>query len=429
MTEEKRQVIRDYALTLESQGKKNKGPIKEGSSYTVVRYQVYDAKGRCDLCNTEHKAGKQALIRDDVTRDLYQSGTHCLDECLGYDESDLEAQIKGRRSVAARVSQITRQTYDDEGQMVESFIRAFQSLAPEHPEVVKCINNLNAIHGKLPLSEIAEKRLWELVDFYALLNEAMNDSEKYRDRLQALALDPQHTKHQPLNWEIYHRSEDLTVSRVQRLKEVMKTAKSKRKPIKLPDTRFLPWNYENEELYLEAARRHYTELADAGTVRPETLQASYDFETFNYDVVNGEKMYHPRRMEDFLGIVPVPGITPVLAGSRLTEQGWEGERVLRSLEERNKLHHRSLTQAHYHSSVLHQGNVRTDPPEERGREGGGIRRVQAEATGSAQYRCTAYWPVAPWRALYTLWFKYSGRDKTGDGRDHLLTFPETSVQT
>ena len=49
LTDDKRQVIRDYALALESHGQKDKGPIKNGAAYTVVRYQVYDAKGRRDL--------------------------------------------------------------------------------------------------------------------------------------------------------------------------------------------------------------------------------------------------------------------------------------------------------------------------------------------------------------------------------------------
>jgi hypothetical protein len=34
LTDDKRQVIRDYALALESHGQKDKGPIKNGAAYT-----------------------------------------------------------------------------------------------------------------------------------------------------------------------------------------------------------------------------------------------------------------------------------------------------------------------------------------------------------------------------------------------------------
>ncbi|MHA0034219.1 hypothetical protein [Deinococcus sp. PESE-13] len=223
-------MIRDYALALESHGQKDKGPIKNGAAYTVVRYQVYDAKGRCDLCDCEHKAGKQALIRDEQTKTLYQSGTHCLKECLGYSEADLERAVKGRRSVAARVSQITRKVFENEQEMVEALIGAFIALDRHHPEVRKCIANLNALKDKLPLSEATEKRISAVLDFYALLSEALSRPNQYQDRLNALALDPCHTKHPPLNWEIYRSITELTVSRVERLKEAMTKAKSRRDP-------------------------------------------------------------------------------------------------------------------------------------------------------------------------------------------------------
>lgn len=423
MTDDKRQVIRDYTLALESHGQKDKGPIKNGAAYTVVRYQVYDAKGRCDLCDCEHKAGKQALIRDEQTKTLYQSGTHCLKECLGYSEADLERAVKGRRSVAARVSQITRKVFENEQEMVEALIGAFIALDRHHPEVRKCIANLNALKDKLPLSEATEKRISAVLDFYALLSEALSRPNQYQDRLNALALDPCHTKHPPLNWEIYRSITELTVSRVERLKEAMTKAKSRRDPIKLPDNRFLPWDYESEGAYLEAARNYYTELADRGVVRPDTLQASYDFERFNYELVMGEKMYHPRRLDDFIGIAPVPGVTPVLVGSRLSTQSWQSDQTLRELEKRHRLHPRSLNQAHYHSTIQHTGNVRTDPPEERVKEGGGTRRIQAEAVGSTEYRCSVFWPIAPWRPLYDLWYKYRAQG----GREYLMSFPEAQV--
>lgn len=423
MTEEKRQVIRDYALALEGHGQKDKGPVKHGADYTIVRYQVYDAKGRCDLCNCEHKAGKQALIRDEQTKTLYQAGTHCLNECLGYGEADLERAVKGRRSVAARVSQITRKVFENEPEMIEALISAFLALDRHHPEVRRCIANLNAMKDRLPLSEASERRIAAVLDFYALLNEVLTRPERYQDRLQALALDPCHTKNPPLNWEVYQNIPELTVSRVERLKEVMKKANSRRDPIKLPDDHFLPWDYESEGAYLEAARRYYTKLADQGLVRPDTLQASYDFEHFNYELVMGEKVYHPRKLEDFIGIVPVPGVTPVLTSSRLSSQGWQGEQTLRELEKRHRLHHRSLNQAHYHSALQHTGNVRTDPPEERAKDGVGTRRMQAEAVGSTQYRCSVFWPIAPWRPLYDLWYKYRAQG----GREYLMSFPEAAV--
>lgn len=423
MTEEKRQVIRDYALALEGHGQKKKGPIKHGAAYTIVRYQVYDAKGRCDLCDCEHKAGKQALIRDEQTKTLYQAGTHCLKECLGYSEADLERAVKGRRSVAARVSRITRKTFENEQEMIEALIGALMALDRHHAEVRKCLANLTAMKDKVPLSEANEQRISAILDFYGLLSEALNFPERYQDRLQALALDPCHTKNPPLNWEVYRDIPGLTVSRVERLKDAMTKAKSRRDPIKLPDDHFLPWDYENEWAYLEAARSYYTNLADQGVVRPETLQASYDFETFNYELVMGEKMHHPRKLEDFIGIVPVPGITPVLTSSRLGTHGWQSDQTLRELEKRHGLHHRSLSQAHYHSAVQHTGNVRTDAPEDRVKDGGGTRRIQAEAVGSTQYQCSAFWPIAPWKPLYDLWYKYRAQG----GREYLMSFPEATV--
>ena len=423
MTEEKRQVVRDYALALEGHARKDKGPIREGSAYTIVRYQVYDAKGRCDLCACEHKAGKQALIRDEQTRTFYQSGTHCLSECLGYSEADLERAVKGRRSVAARVSQITRKVFENEQEMIEALIEAFIALAQHHLEVRRCIANLHAAKDKLPLSEATEKRISAILDFYALLSEALVFPNRYQDRLQALSLDPCHARNPPLNWEVYRNIPELTVSRVERLKEVMKRAKSRRDPIKLPDNRFLPWDYESEASYLAAARSYYIDLADRGVVRPETLQASYDFEHFNYELVMGEKMFHPRRLDDFIGIASVPGVTPVLTSSRLSSQGWQSDQTLRELEKRHRLHPRSLNQAHYHSAIQHTGNVRTDPPEKRARDGGGTRNVQAEDVGSTQYRCSVFWPIAPWKPLYDLWYRY----RTQGGREYLISFPEAGI--
>lgn len=419
MTDAKRQVMRDYALTLEAHGQKDKGPIKAGVTYTIVRYQVYDAKGRCDLCNCEHKAGKQALIRDEETTTLYQSGTHCLNECLGYSEADLERAVKGRRGVAARVSAITRRVFENEREMLEDLIGAFITLDRHHPEVRKCISNLSAMLDKLPLNDMTEKRVIGILDFYTLLSEFLAFPERYQDRLNALVLDPRHAKNPPLNWDVYRVASELTVSRVERLKEVMKNAKARPNPIKLPDKQFLPWDYENESAYLQAARDYYTGLADQGAVHPDALQASYDFEHFNYEMVMGEKMYHPRRLDDFIGIAVMPGTTPILVGCHLNRTSWESAYTLRELEKRHRLHPGSLGKAHYHSSIQHTGTVKTNPPEKRAKSSGGIQKLQAEPLGSTQYRCSVFWPVAPWRPVYDVWYKY----RTQGGRDYLMTFP------
>ncbi|WP_293914075.1 hypothetical protein, partial [Deinococcus sp.] len=296
MPGEQRQVLRDYALALEGYGLTAKGPVQLGAPFTIIRYQVYDAKGRCDLCRCEHKAGKQATIRDEATRALYSSGTSCLSETLGYNEAALERAVKGRRTVAARISQITGTVFENEREMIEALISAFVGLDPHHPEVLRCLRNLSEMQQHVPLTDQAQERLGQLLDFHALLTEALRRPQQYQDRMQALALDPCHRKQAPVNWDLYRDPAALTVARAEVLKGVMKKARSKRQVPKLQDPAFLPWHFESEAAYLEAARRHYVGQADRGEVRPEILQASYDFEHFNYELVGDEKMPHPHRL-------------------------------------------------------------------------------------------------------------------------------------
>lgn len=418
-TTKPRQVIRDYPLSLAKTGQFAKGPIVVDRAYTIIRYQTYDALGRCDLCEHEHKAGKQALIRDEVTGLQYQSGTHCLAECLGCTEGELERAVSGRRVLAARVGRMTKRHFNNEGEMLDTLSQAFSALPADHPEVSRCIASIERYRDCIPLTDDQQERLGVILDFYALLHEATFQPELYQARLRALELDPCHAKQSPVNWALYTDPTALTVARVERLKDVMKAAAKRMRDVKLPDPQFKPWDYDSEADYQAAARAHYTALAERGQVQPDVLQAAYDTQQFNYEIVHGEKMRHRTTFSDFMGLIRVPGTVPVVSSSPWFGQDWLKASTRRDLEVRDGLHRMSLDRGYHAPDTIHTGNVRTDPPEQRYDRDGKLRAVRAEHVGSVSYRCAAFWPSAPWREVYGLWAQY----RAEGGRAFLLSFP------
>jgi hypothetical protein len=233
-------------------------------NYTLIQFDEHAEKVRCDACDTEDKAKKRVLIRDDATGQIYSSGLNCLEKYFGIYESELKGRVLAIRLLVGSWQKFVNKS-TSKPVFYSSNVEALRSMADfltdaasfECPALDEAASKLRVLAENIGAANNGgyKETIDCIQDLISLQDEHRHRPQLFEDRKVSLLTHPKLSPDERKFIEHFYTSlYSVTLRDIKRFSAILKELRQRNLTFKNPS--FPPYSFESETKYLQTLQMH-----------------------------------------------------------------------------------------------------------------------------------------------------------------------------
>ncbi len=261
-------------------GLPKKSKILLGSfDYLVTEMEIFDGDHSCDLCDTDSKSKRIAVVKNLETGEVFRGAPDCMKYHFGFIFEDYEKSSQNLRILLEDMLNILGTSHNSLDAALSYVLANFENLVSFESRSNKEVkNSLIKIEGKDTKDlEHESENIKKITLWLKLQKLNSSDPQIFKSIWLALKYHPLRKNIGGDRWFFVDKiNKDLSSVTLEELFDLSKLLKEvKGKNVK-PKTPINPWAYETEESYLIVLRKEFQLEVDSQTRPRETYGPNKD---------------------------------------------------------------------------------------------------------------------------------------------------------
>jgi uncharacterized protein Usg len=232
----------------------------------VEEIELFDNLHACDLCDTENKSRRIAVVKDLETNEIFRGAPDCMEIHFGFIFEDYKTSSQSLRILLEEMMQLLDYYNPDLKVSLSYVVANFQKLMSfesyantEAKNILQAVEEQNMSGAENYLSD-EMKKIQLLLNLQQLHK---NEPERFYAIWVALKSHPLRKAISGDNWFLVDKINDnldvITLNEFASLAKLLDKVRVKEVKLKNP---LRPWDYQSEEDYLRKLREHFRNKVD-----------------------------------------------------------------------------------------------------------------------------------------------------------------------